>query len=325
MRRRDFILLLSAAGASWPLAAHAQRGRARVGILSITSPENDARSLAAFREALQRLGHVEGRTLDIDYRASSGDTKVLPELAQELIRLKPQVILATSVTPTRVVNQIAPNLPIVCPAFSDSFVPSLATSFARPGGRVTGVATDVEALIGKLAELVFDVMPNAKKIGFLSNPAGGSMGRFEQQVKTAAKARGVEVHIAQAEKTDEIAGALRKLGDDKVEAVIVPTNGLFNSSLKLIVETAMAVRLPLVFGTREGAIAGGLASYGINTVENYRRAAVYVDKILKGAAPGDLPIEFPTKIELVVNLKTAKALGLKVPPILLDRADEVIE
>jgi len=325
MRRRDFLGAICGAGASWPFAARAQRVRARMGILSINSPENDARNLAALREALQRLGHIEGRNIDIDYRASSGDTKTLPELAQELIRLKPQVILANSVTPTRVVNRIAPDLPIVCPAFSDSFVPSLATSFARPGGRVTGVATDVESLIGKLAELVFDVMPDATRIGYLSNPAGGSMGRFEQQVKTAAKARGVEVRIAQAEKSDEIPGALRQLSGDKVQAVIVPTNGLLNSARKLIVEEAMALRLPLVFGTREGADAGGLASYGVNAVENYRRAAIYVDKILKGAAPGDLPIEFPTKIELVLNLKTAKALEIKVPPILLDRADEVIE
>jgi putative ABC transport system substrate-binding protein len=325
MRRRDFILVLGGAGASWPLAARAQRGRARVGILSISSPKYDELNLAAFREGLQRLGHIEGRNIDFDYRASSGDAASLAGLAQDLIRLKPQVILANAVTATRTVNRIAPDMPIVCPAFSDSFVPSLATSFARPGGRVTGVATDVESLIGKLAELVFDVIPNATKIGFLSNPAGGSMGRFEQQVKDAAKVRGVEVRIAQAEKASEIAGALRQLADDKVQAVIVPTNGLLNSSQKLIVETAMALRLPLVFGTREGAMAGGLASYGINTVENYRRAAVYVDKILKGAAPGDLPIEFPTKIALVINLKTAKALGLKMPAILIDRADEVIE
>ena len=325
MRRRDFLGAICAAGASWPFAARAQRVRARMGILSINSPENDARNMGAFREALQGLGHVEGRNIDLDYRASSGDTKSLTGMAQELIRLKPQVMLANSVTPTRIVNRIAPDLPIVCPAFSDSFVPSLATSFARPGGRVTGVATDVESLIGKLAELVFDVMPDATKIGYLSNPAGGSMGRFEQQVKTAAKARGVEVRIAQAEKSGEIPGALRQLSGDKVQAVIVPTNGLLNSARKLIVEEAMALRLPLVFGTREGADAGGLASYGVNAVENYRRAAIYVDKILKGAAPGDLPIEFPTKIELVLNLKTAKALEIKVPPILLDRADEVIE
>jgi putative ABC transport system substrate-binding protein len=251
MRRRDFILLLGGAGAGWPRAARAQRGRSRMGFLSINSPENDARFLTAFKEALQRLGYIEGRTIDIDYRGASGDTARLTGLAQELVRLKPQVILANSVTPTRAVNRIAPDLPIVCPAFSDGFVPSLATSFARPGGRVTGVASDVESLIGKLAELVFDVMPDATRIGFLSNPAGGSMGRFEQQVKNAAKARNVEVRIAEAEKSDHIAGALRQLADDKAQAVIVPTNGLFNSSRKLIVEHAMALRLPLVFGTRE--------------------------------------------------------------------------
>jgi ABC-type uncharacterized transport system substrate-binding protein len=318
-------MLLGGAGASWPLAAHAQRSRSRMGYLTINSPENDARLLAAFKEALQRLGHIEGRTIDIDYRAANGDTARLAGLAEELIRLKPQVILANSVSPTRAVNRIAPDLPIVCPSFSDAFVPSLATSFARPGGRVTGVATDVESLFGKLAELVFDVMPGTTRIGFLSNPAGGSMGRYEQQVKTAVKSRGVELRIAEAEKADQIPGALRQLADDKVQAVIVPNNGLFNSARSVIVETAMAQRLPLVFGTRDGAMAGGLASYGINQIENFRRAAVYVDKILKGAAPGDLPIEFPTKIELVINLKTAKALGLKMPAILIDRADEVIE
>ena len=201
MRRRDFILLLGGAGASWPLAARAQRGRARMGFLSINSPENDAHLFAAFRGSATASWPY--RRPYHRYRlpfASGGDATKLAGLAQELIRLKPQVILANSVSPTRAVNRIAPDLPIVCPAFSDGFVPSLATSFARPGGRVTGVATDVESLVGKLAELVFDMMPDATRIGFLSNPAGGSMGRFEQQVKTAAKARGVEVRVAQAEK-----------------------------------------------------------------------------------------------------------------------------
>ena len=212
MRRRDFFLLLGGAGASWPFAALAQRGRARIGILSISSPEYEAAHVAAFREELERLGHIEGRTIDIDYRASSGDTARLTGLAQELIRMKPQAVLANAVTLTRLLNRLAPDLPIVCAALSDGFVPSLATSFARPGGRVTGVATDVEGLIGKLAELVFDIMPNASSIGFLSNPAGGSMGRFEQQVKTAAKARSVEVRVAQAEKVEEIASAATACG-----------------------------------------------------------------------------------------------------------------
>jgi putative ABC transport system substrate-binding protein len=325
MRRRDFIGLLGGAAAIWPAFASAQSVRRRIAIFSITSAEYDAANLAAFREGLRQLGHIEGRTVDIDYRASNGETKNLPELAQELLGLKPQVVLATAVTPTRVMNGIAPRMPIVCPGFSDSFVPSLATSFARPGGSVTGVASDVETLIGKLAELASDAIPNMTKIGFLSNPAGGSMARFEQQVRSAAKARGIEVRTAHAEKLDDIPGALQQFRDDNVQAVVVPTNGLLNSAQKQIVELAMALRLPLIFGTREGAMSGGLASYGVNTRENYRRAAAYVDKILKGAAPGDLPIEFPTKIDLIVNLKTAKTLGLTVPAILLDRANEVIE
>jgi putative tryptophan/tyrosine transport system substrate-binding protein len=325
MRRRQFILGLGGVAAFYSFAAFGQRARARVGILSINSPESEARFVAAFKEGLQGLGHIEGRTIDIDYRASSGDTNSLAVLAQELIRLNPQVMLANSVTPTRTISRIAPNMPIVCPGFSDGFIPSLATSFARPGGRVTGVASDVESMIGKLAELVSDIFPDATQIGYLSNPAGGSMGRYEQQVKIAAKAHGMEVRIAHAEKRDEINAALRQLADAKVRAVIVPTNGLLNASRVLIVATAMDLRMPLVFGNRDGAMAGGLASYGIDAVENYRRAAGYVDKILKGAAPGDLPIEFPTKIELVINLKTAKALGVKMPAILIDRANEIIE
>jgi putative ABC transport system substrate-binding protein len=325
VRRRRFILGLASASALYPFATLGQRSRARVGILSINSPESEARFIAAFKEALAGFGHIEGRTIDIDYRASSGDTKSLTPLAQELIQLKPQVILANSVTPTRIINGIAPNMPIVCPAFSDGFVPSLATSFAHPSGRVTGVASDVESLIGKLAELVSDIFSDAKRIGYLSNPAGGSMGRYEQQIKTAAKAQNIEVQIAYAETKDEIAPALQRLSDAKVRAVIVPSNGLLNSSRAQIVATAMDLRMPLIFGNRQGAQAGGLASYGINATENYRRAAGYVDKVLKGAVPGDLPIEFPTKIELVINLKVAKILGVKMPAILIDRADEVIE
>jgi putative ABC transport system substrate-binding protein len=325
MKRREFFLGLAGASAFCPFAAFGQRARSRIGMLSINSPESEARLVAAFKEALQGLGHIEGRTIDIDYRASSGDTKGLAVLAQELIRLNPHVMVANSVTPTRTIDRIAPNMPIVCPAFSDAFVPSLATSFAHPGGHVTGVASDVESLIGKLAELVADIFPDAIQIGYLSNPAGGSIGRYEQQIKTAAKAHGMEVRIAHAEQRDEINAGLRQLADAKVRAVIVPANGLLNASRALIVATSMDLQMPLIFGNRDGTAAGGIASYGINAVDNYRRAAGYVDKILKGAAPGDLPIEFPTKIELVINLKAAKALGVKMPAILIDRADEVIE
>ncbi|HTC05263.1 MAG TPA: ABC transporter substrate-binding protein [Xanthobacteraceae bacterium] len=322
--RRKLIAGLGGA-ALWPLTAHAAGGRPRIGFLDINSAESDALHLAAFRNALQRLGYFEGRTVDIDYRYADGDTEKLTALAQELVQLKPDVVLASAVSPTRAMKRIAPALPIVCPAFSDSFVPSLAASLAHPGGSVTGIASDVEGMFGKLTEVTLDAIPGTTKIGFLSNPAGGSMKRFEQQVQSASNARGVEVQIEEVKKIDDFDGAFQRLSQGNVRAVIVPANGLLNSGQKRILELSLPLRLPLIFADRSGVDAGGLASYGVNISENFSRAAIYVDKILKGTAPGDLPIEFPTRLELVINLKTAKALGLTVPPALLSRADEAIE
>jgi putative ABC transport system substrate-binding protein len=180
-------------------------------------------------------------------------------------------------------------------------------------------------MIGKLTELTLDAIPTTTKIGFLANPTGASTPTNERQIRSSAQERGIEVRIEQVEKRDDIDAAFQRLSRAKVQAVIVVPNGLINSELKHIVELQMTLRLPLVFGQRSGVDAGGLASYGVSTPESYRRVAMYADKILKGAAPGDLPIEFPNKIELAINLRTAKALGLIVPPTLLDRADVIIE
>jgi ABC-type uncharacterized transport system substrate-binding protein len=325
MRRRDFIRFLLIGTGAWSSISRAATGPYRIGYLSITSTVYDAPNLAAFRKELQRLGYVEGRNLGSHYRASNGDAKLLTVLAQEIADLKPNVVLATAVSPTRVMSRIAPKMPIVCPAFSDAFVPDLATSFAHPGGNVTGVASDVESLIGKLGELALDAIPMATKVGFLKNPAGGSMPRLERQVRAAAKEHGIPVFVASAESAEQVPTALQQLSDQKVDVVIVPANGLFNAGQKGIADLGLKLRLPLIFSGREGVVSGGLASYGISTRENYRRAADYVDKIFKGATAGTLPIEFPTKVELVVNMKTAKLLGVKIPATLLDRADEVIE
>jgi len=324
MRRRAFIRLLAGV-AAWPMAARAADERPRVGVLSISSAETDGRNIAAFRDGLHQLGYAEGRNLDIDYRFSNGNAEALTPLAQELLQTKPNVMLASAVSPTRAINRLAPAIPIVCPSFSDSFVPSLAASFAHPGRSVTGVATDVEQLIGKLVELALDIIPGTTKIGFLANPAGGSMARFEVQVQSAAQSHRIAVQIVEIVKPDDIDDAIQRLKAENVQSVIVPANGLLASAQPRIIRQATAVRLPLIFATRIGALAGGLASYGVDAAENYRLAATYVAKILKGAAPGDLPIEFPSKIQLVVNLKTAKALGLTLPSPLLDRADKVIE
>ncbi len=323
--RRQFMATVSGAAVAWPLAARAAGALPRIGVLDIQSADSDARNLAVFRDGLQRLGYVDGRTVDITYRYSDGDTDALTGLAQQLVQLRPSVVLASAVTPTRVMKRTDPALPIVCPAFSGAFIPNLAASFAHPGGSVTGVASDVEGLISKLTELTLDAVPSATKIGFLANPAGGSMARFEQQVQTAAQARGVEVSIEHVEKLGDLEQAFHRFSEEQVRATIVPPNGLLSSGRMRIIELALAFHLPLIFAQRDGVDGGGLASYGINTAESYSRAATYVDKILRGAAPGDLPIEFPTKLELVVNLKTAKMLGITIPAALLGRADEVIE
>ena len=323
--RRKLIISLGSAAIVWPLAARAAGHLPRIGVLDINSAESNVRNLAAFRDGLQRLGYIEGRTVDIDYRHSDGDTDRLPALAQELIQLKPDVVLAASVSPARAVKRIAPTMPIVCPSFGDAFVPSLVASFAHPGGSVTGIATEVEGLFGKLTELTLDAIPGTTKIGFLANPTGASMPHYEQAVQSAAQARGVEVLIEPVRKLDDFDDAFQRFSDGKVQAIIVPPNGLLSSGLKRIIALSLPLRLPLVFADREGVDAGGFASYGVNNFETYGRAAVYIDKILKGAAPGDLPIEFPTQLGLVINLKSARTLGLTVPPALLSRADEVIE
>ena len=199
------------------------------------------------------------------------------------------------------------------------------TSYARPGGSVTGVATYVEGLAGKLLELALEAVPSSARIGFLANPTGASMALFRQQVEAVAHTRGVTVLTQQARTPDDIAPAFDGLVKQRAQAVIVPANGLFLAQNTHIVALALAARLPTIFAFTRDVEAGGLASYGVDSRENSRRTAVYVDKILKGAKPGDLPIEFPTKLVLVINLKTAKALGLTIPPTLLARADEVIE
>jgi putative ABC transport system substrate-binding protein len=202
---------------------------------------------------------------------------------------------------------------------------ALAASYARPGGTVTGIASYVEGLLGKVLELALEALPGSTRIGFLANPAGASMGLWAQQVEAAARARGVAVLFQEARTADELLRAFEGFAKRQAQAVIVPSNGLFNSQVTRIAELALAARLPTVTTYPHLLEAGGLASYGVDVRENFRRAAAHVDKILNGAKPGDLPIEFSTRIVLVINLRTAKALGVNIPPLLIARADEVIE
>jgi len=325
MHRREFIMLLGGTAAAWPLAARAQQRRPRIVVLTLVSAQDEGNVTAAFVGGLHALGYVEGKTVNIDYRYAEGDTTRLKLLAEELIALKPDVAMADSPSPAIALNSVAPDLPIVCPRLSDAVVPGLAASYSRPGGSVTGISQTVEGLPSKQVELALEAVPGAVRIGFLVNPAGASMSFFAQEIAAAARARGVAVLSQEVRTPDDLAPAFDGFARQQAQAVIIPQNGLFVTQVTRIVQLALAARLPTIFAFHRDVTAGGLVSYGIDEQENSRHAAVYVDKILKGAKPRDLPIEFPTKLTLVVNLKTAKALGLTIPPTLLARADEVIE
>jgi ABC-type uncharacterized transport system substrate-binding protein len=326
VKRREFIILLGGA-AAWPLAARAQQAGSlrRIALLTLTSSQEGTQMFAAFIDGLQRLGYVEGKTVEIDYRHAEGEVKRLQPLAQELIALNPDVVLASEPSAARAIKSIASLLPIVCPTLTDTLIPELAASYARPGGSVTGIAQSVEGLTGKLLELALEVAPGTSRVGFLSNPTGASMKEFFEKIDAVARARGIAVLTEEATTRDDLSPAFDRMTNREAQAVIVPANGLFRINRMLIAQLALAAHLPAIFTNRDDVEAGGLASYGVDRSESYRRAAVYVDKILKGTKPGDIPIEFPTKIELAVNMKTAKALALTIPPSLLARADQVLE
>ena len=322
--RRAFITLLGAAAAGWPLAARAAGKRPRVAVLTLLSVHDEQGRIAAFVGGMQELGYVAGQTFDIDYRYAEGDTERLRPLARELIALAPDVMLAGEPSAARAAKAVAPNLPIVCPVLGDQ-APDLFASYARPRGSVTGVAAIVEGVSAKLVELANDALPGLTRIGLLVNPAGASRALVESQVVATARERGMITVVEEASQPDALAPALDRMAKAGAQVVIVPANGLFVNQRSTILRQALASGLPTMFDDRGAVEAGGFISYGVNHSEGSRRAAAFVDKILKGAKPGDLPIEFSTKIEMVINVKTARALGLTVPPTLIARADEVIE
>jgi putative ABC transport system substrate-binding protein len=323
MKRREFIAWLGGA-AAWPAVTRATGKRPRVAVLTLLSPEDRGGRTAAFIAGMRELGYIPGQTIDFDYRYAYGDTERLRPLAQELIALAPDVIFAEEPSAARAVKALAPNLPIVCPVLTDR-LPDLFASYARPGGSVTGVTVMVEGLTSKLVELAHEVVPNLKLVGLLVNPTGANRMLVSEQIEAGARARGVTTLLEEARLTAELVPALDRIAKAGAQIVIVPPNGMFINQREIIIGQALAAGLPTIFEQRQYVEAGGFISYGVNETEGSHRVAAFVDKILKGAKPSDLPIEFATNIELVVNLKTAKALHLTVPPSLLARADEVIE
>ena len=324
MNRREFITIVSSA-AAWPLVARAEISTKRplIAVLSAIIKENNA-PLNDFVQSLKELGYVDGVNVDIVYRFAEGHLDRFPELAAEMVGLKPDVILAT-VTPAAVATKLlTTSIPIVCPLLADAIDLGLIANEARPGENVTGVSFRTQGLTSKQVELALQMIPDVVKIGYLVNIASGVI-IDRQELESTCQRLDIKAVPAEVRSPNDLDAAFQSLANDHVQAVIVLVDGMLFSERKRIAALAAATRLPAIYGFRDHVDAGGLASYGVNLSENFHRAATYVNKILKGAKPGDLPVEFPTKLELIVNNKAAKALGLKIPPSVLVRADEVIE
>ena len=321
MKRREFITLIGGAAAAWPVWAFAgdQREPALIGYLTPTSVQ------PPFVQGLRELGLVEGRDFQITYRSSGGYQDRLPALAEELVGLKPDIIVAAGLAEAVALSKATHTIPIVSPTLADAVHLGLIASEARPGGNITGLEPYLAGLPAKQMELAREIIPGASKVGLLTNLSDPKAAPQAPELLAAGRSLEVEVTASDANRPEEIESALEVLASRRVDVVIVLQSSMLLGYSRQIAALALEKRLPTVYGYRPHVIAGGLASYGVDLEWCWRRAATFVDKILHGARPGDLPVEFPTKMLMVINLKTAKALGLTVPSSLLVRADEVIE
>jgi ABC-type uncharacterized transport system substrate-binding protein len=325
MRRREFITLLGSAAASWPLVARAQQpGMPVIGYLHSASPEPYSAMMAAFRNGLAEAGYVDGQNVTIDYRWAEGQFNRLPALAAELMARRPAVLVAGGGDVSAVAAKAATTtVPIIFTIGGDPVAYGLVGNLSRPSGNLTGVTFFTIALGPKRLELLRELLPMAGKIAMLVNPK--SLNPDAKEVQEAARALGQSVHVLDAATERDVDTAFRSLAQERDDALIVVSNPLFTSRREQIVTLANYQRIPAIYPLREYVASGGLVSYGASIKDAYRQSGVYAGRILKGAKPADLPVLQPTKFELVINLKTAKALGLDVPPPLLARADEVIE
>jgi len=317
-----FLLLAASFGTA---AAQAPGKVPRVGFLSPTTPSPNS-PLNAFLQGLRELGWVEGKNIAIEYRWAEDRPERLADLAAELVRLKVDVIL-TSATPAAVAAKNATGtIPIVMASAVDVVGFGLATSLARPGGNVTGLSFDVGwNTVSKGLELLKETVPKVRRVAVLSNPTNPSHALAISEVRLAARSLGVQLQLLEARGPNEFDSAFAAIARERAEALLVPAEAMFNANRTRLLEVASKHRLPAMYGGREYVVAGGLISYGPDLRDHFRRAATYVDKILKGAKPAELPIEQPTKFEVVINLKTAKALGLTIPRSVLLRADQLVE
>ena len=326
-KRRKLVIALGASALTAPLSALAQQqGKVwRIGFLGVASASGYVKEIDAIRAGLRDLGYVEGKNIAIEYRWAESNPERLKEMAAELVALKVDVIITHSTVGARTAAQATKTIPIVIADAADPVALGLVASLARPGGNITGSTGFQTELAAKRLELLKEVMPRLKRVAFLLRaPNLNSVVPTYEYLQTAAKAMKLELHDFKAESLEEFPGAFTAMTKMRVEAAVINEDPLFNSNAGVIAALAATHRLPAV-GLTIFAEAGGLLGYGANRPLLYGRAANFVDKILKGAKPGDLPIERATRFDLIVNLKAAKALGIKIPQQLLQRADKVIE
>jgi len=328
MKRREFVTLLAGAAAALPsfvTLAQLPTKRALIALLLASSKTATQDRRSAFQLGMQEFGYIEDRDYVIEDRYADGDLGRLPTLVQEMVGLKPDVIVTGTTVGTREVKRQTETIPIVGVSLTDPVGFGLAASLERPGDQVTGILITSDSSAVKQVELALEVVPGATKIGVLVNVGNQSNTVHRRNVEVAAAARGLELVTGAASAANDLDAAFQTLAHEHAAFVVVTLDGLFVSERRRIVELAAATRLPALYPYREHFKVGGLMSYGVDLRESWRQAATFVDKILKGAKPADLPIEQPAKFELLINVKTAKALGLTIPQTLLLQAGEVIE
>jgi ABC-type uncharacterized transport system substrate-binding protein len=324
MRRRELIILLGCA-AAWPLTVRAQQvGRIyRIGILEPIPAARNAANFNALRKGLRELGYTEERNLVIEYRSADGRAERFPELASELVRLKVDLIVTRGTPAAIAAKNATETIPVVMATMGGPG--AIVPSFAHPGGNITGVITFSTELTAKRIEIIKELVPNLSRVALLHNMSNPAVPPEWEETKTAARSLGLEANLFDVRSEEDLGRAFELAVRQHVDALVIGADGLTQTHQQKIVDLAARNRLPAVYPAREFVDAGGLAAYAVNYPDLYFRFASFVDKIFKGEKPGTLPVEQPTKFELVINAKTAKTLGLTIPPMLLVRADEVIE
>jgi putative ABC transport system substrate-binding protein len=316
-------LLILASAAALTLAAQAPPKLYRIGMLERTSPATNAANLDAFKQGLRDLGYVEGKNLAIEYRSADGLDDRFPALARKLVGLNVDLILTRGTPAALAAKNATTTIPVVVTGIGDPVGQGIVTSLARPGGNLTGMSAVVTALYAKRVELIRELVPGATRIAALFNMSNPALPPQWKEVDAAARSVGVQAQLLDVRRVEDLGPALDRAVSQRVQALVVGLDTLTQANQQIIVELAARHRLPAIYASVE--FAGGLVVYGVNYPDHYRHAASFVDRIFKGAKPADLPIEQPTRLELVVNTRTARALGLTIPETLLLRADRVIQ